>query len=521
MDSDVGRETPGLPVIDIDAMRRHLAARCGREVQCIETHISWVLLDGEHAWKLKKPVQLGFVDFSTLAARRHFCNEELRLNRRLAPQLYLGVVPVRGTPDAPLLGGDGEAIEVALQMRQFAADALLGQQLAAGTLTAAHIDHLAARLAAFHAAAPEADAHGPWGTPAAVAESFVATLDRLAARGAEVQALRRWFDAVVPSLAPLWQQRLADGHVREGHGDLHLDNLIVLDDGGVTAFDCIEFDPALRWIDMQSDIAFTVMDLLAHRRADLAWRFLNAWLDATGDHAGLPVLRSCLVQRALVRALVARIRAGQGAASDATAPDYLALAHELAVERPEPRLVITHGLAGSGKSRLAQQLLERSGALRLRADVERKRLFGLAPLEVSSGAQRGRLYGAQANQRTYAHLLGLARTALTAGWPVIVDAAFLRRAERDAFGALADELGVPFQVIDCQAAPDVLRQRVRERSARGDDASEADEAVLAQQFARDEPLMADELGRAIVVRTDAAVDLAALLMRMRRMGRTD
>ena len=231
-----------------------------------------------------------------------------------------------------------------------------------------------------------------------------------------------------------------------------------------TAFDCLEFDPALRWIDVFSDIAFLVMDLLAHGRGDLAFRFLNAYLDDSGDHAGLPVLRWYLVYRALVRALVARIRSGQGGA--AGGPDHLALALRLATEG-DARLLITHGVSGSGKSWVAQRLLQQAQAIRLRSDVERKRLFGLRALDASASLVSGGIYGQGATQRTYAHLREVAAVALAAGQRVIVDAAFLRRNERDEFRRLAQACRVPFTLLHCTAPHELLRQRVQARGARG------------------------------------------------------
>jgi aminoglycoside phosphotransferase family enzyme/predicted kinase len=496
----------------VASLRQQLGA--GAEaVELIETHISWVLLAGDTAWKIKKPVRLGFLDFGSLERRRHFCEEELRLNRRYAPSIYQAVVAVTGTPQAPRLGGEGQAIEYALRMRRFAPRALLSEQLADGTLQPAHLDALAQRVAAVQASSAAAPPGRPWGSPQEVADEVRAVLQRLQTHEVEVSDLRHWLAEQLPRLAPLWQQRRDHGAVRECHGDLHLRNAVLLEDG-VTAFDGIEFDPALRWIDVQSDIAFMTMDLLAHERPALAWRFLNAWLDASGDHEGVPVLRLYLSYRALVRALVGRL-GGTAIASWPASADYLKLARRLAFAPTQPRLLVTHGLSGSGKTELSQHLLEHTGALRLRSDVERKRLFGLSALEASGARVPGGIYGVEATQRTYARLDGLARRLLLAGYPVIVDAACLRRAERERLRAMAAEIGAPFTLLDCQAQADTLRQRVR---ARRGDASEADEAVLASQFSIDEPLTRQERAHAIVVHTDSAVDVAALATQWQASG---
>jgi hypothetical protein len=490
----------------VESLRRQLGARL------VETHISWVLLDGTFAWKIKKPVRLSFLDFSDLATRGHLCMEELRLNRRLAPSIYLDVVAIRGTPSAPRLDGEGPAIEYALRMRQFAPGALLSERLAAGTLEAGQLDRLAQRLAAFHAAAEVAAPGTPYGTPGAIEGDARRLVEGLAQHGLaspHCARLQDWLQAQAPRLRALWQSRRDGGRVREGHGDLHLANAVVLD-GDVTAFDCLEFDPALRWIDVLSDIAFLVMDLLAHERGDLAFRFLNAYLDESGDHAGVPVLRWYLVYRAGVRALVARIRIEQGGA--AGGPDHLALALRLAGDG-DARLLVMHGVSGSGKSHVGQRLLEQAQAIRLRSDIERKRLFGLRPLDASASHVPGGIYGADATRRTYACLRELAAVALAAGHRVIVDAAFLSRAERDDFRRLAQDQRVPFTVLHCQAPVDVLRDRVRARRERGDDASEADVSVLERQLAWTEPLAPDEQAAAITLDTTTPLDIEALAAR--------
>ena len=509
-------DTTSAPDGFAQALRRHLGSALGRPVRCIETHISWVLLDGEHAWKLKKPVRLGFVDFASAAVRERSCREELRLNRRLAADLYLDVVPIRGSRERPRIDGDGPVIDHAVRMREFPPGALLSERLAAGRLDGPDVDRLAARVAAFHESLPALDVVAGddigFGSAAHVQAATGRVLETLAQRldDPRVGRLRAWCEAEGARLRPVFERRRRAGKVREGHGDLHLANAVVLGDD-VTAFDCIEFDPGLRWIDLQSEVAFLAMDLMAHDRADLAFRFLDTWLAHSGDYEGVPVLRYYLVYRALVRAMVAAIRAGQTARADApaAAPDYLALADRLARLR-DPRLLITHGLSGSGKSHLAAQLLERAGALRLRSDVERKRLFGLRPHESSaSGVGRG-IYRPGDSERTYARLLALATIVLEAGWPVIVDATFLRAAERDAFRAAARERGLPFAILHCRAAAELLRARVGDRERQGRDPSEAGLAVLERQLASREPLRADERELAIEVDTGGPVDVGAL-----------
>jgi aminoglycoside phosphotransferase family enzyme len=273
----------------VAALARSLGA------QVVETHISWILLAARHAYKLKKPVRLSFVDYSSLEARLHYCQEEVRLNRRLAPTLYLDVVPVTGTPAQPTLGGAGPAQDHAVRMLRFADGALFSEQLAAGTLPEAAVDAFADLLADFHRQAPRAAAADGFATPTRRLSAALAALDGAAPALAagEREALFDWLRSEGAALAPLWAARAADGSVRECHGDLHLANVVSLP-GGVAAFDCIEFEPALRWIDVLDDAAFTVMDFEALGSAGLAFRFLNRWLDGSGEHAGLPALRFAL-----------------------------------------------------------------------------------------------------------------------------------------------------------------------------------------------------------------------------------
>jgi len=503
----------------IDALRTELQRETGQPVGLVETHISWVLLTPTQALKLKKPVRLPFLDFGSVESRKHFCEEELRLNRRFAPALYLDVAPVCGTRESPRVGdgAGGAPIDHVVRMRRFAESALLRNLLTSNALEPRLLDGFARRLADLHGEAQRAAPVSGFGAPEAIVRAANDVLASLRAqvregegdRAASLDAIGAWIDEQGQALRMAWIARQQGGAVRECHGDLHLAN-VVLVDGALTPFDCIEFDPALRWIDVMSDVAFLTMDLKAHDHGELAFRFLDAWLQHSGDYAGLQVLRFYEVYRALVRAMASGMTPG-----GKKGPDYLACARRL-VARPEEgaRLMIAHGLSGSGKSSVALQLLCAAGAVRVRSDVERKRLFGLAPLERSATTGLD-IYDAKATRRTFERLRACARDALLAGYPVIVDAAFLRRAERHSFEALATELRVPFSILDCSAAPAALRRRVAERETAGTDASEAGLAVLERQLATHEPLDADEHRAAIEVSTEDAVDIAQLRARWR------
>jgi aminoglycoside phosphotransferase family enzyme/predicted kinase len=506
--------------MQVEGLRAALEACGDGPVRLVQTHISWVLLTPAHAFKLKKPVRLPFLDFTSPAARRRDSEEELRLNRRLAPSLYLDLVDVCAGPAGWSFGGPGPVVDVALRMRRFADGALWTERLADGSLGPEDIDALAQRLADFHAGAAIAsvdDRHGTAERQSQVTCGLIAAIDALATEpGAgplpiDWSRLRTWLQTEAGQLAPHWDQRVRAGRVRECHGDLHLANVVQLDDGP-TAFDALEFDAELRWIDVLDDIAFLAMDLIAHRAPALAHRLLDRWLEATGDFEGVAALRFYLVRRALVRCHVAALRRRQGADGTPTcdAVDYLRVAEALS-RSANPRLAITHGLPGSGKTHLSGRLVEAAGAIRARSDVERKRLFGLRALESSAERIAGGIYDRAATARTYARLLEIARLGLAAGWPVIVDAAFLQRAERAAFEALAASLHAPWTVLECLAPLAVLHRRLDERRAAGADASEADGAVLERLVQVDEPIDAAERARAIVVSADGPLDVEAVV----------
>ena len=486
-----------------------------------ETHISWVLLTGPFAYKIKKPVDLGFLDFSTLAARKHYCEEELRLNRRLAPRLYRDVVAITGSPDDPQLGGSGPAFEYAVRMVEFPQAALLDRVQAVGALTPTHADAMARMVARFHMGAVVASSDQPHGEPDLVfqpiRENFV-QIDPLLeapAERARLERLRDWSINRYRELHDTLVRRKTTGHVRECHGDLHLGNML-LDDDRVAAFDCLEFSPALRWIDVQSDLAFLLMDLVEHDAETYARRLLDGYLALTGDYDGLVLQPFYQVYRALVRAKVAAIRLGQAGGNDSELHDYLALADRLRQPR-QPLLAITHGLSGCGKSHIAQALVERVGAVRLRSDVERKRLLGREADSATPEANKGAVYGRETSDQTYRRLAELARTVIDSGNPAVIDATFLLRDQRARFAALASELRVPFTILDITTPEALLAERVASRADAGGDPSEADLEVVALQRATAEPLSDEETAYAVTV-DGANPNLERLAGRLLQVG---
>jgi aminoglycoside phosphotransferase family enzyme/predicted kinase len=486
-------------------------------VELLETHISWVLLTGRYAYKLKKPLALGFLDFSTLDARRRACEDEVRLNRRTAPELYLEVVPVTGTEDDPRIGGEAPAIDYAVKMREFPQSALLDRVAARGELSSEQMDELAGTIAEFHARVDRAGPQSEFGTEHAVidpARQNFAQMLPLATDPESEAALRRlagWTEREFARCRDAFAARRRDGFVRECHGDLHLRNLLALEDR-IVPFDCIEFNAALRWIDVMSDVAFLVMDLIDHGLAGHAWRFLDAYLADTGDYGGLAVLRFYFVYRAMVRAKIACLRAQQlpeGAAQRTQAAvecrEYLRLAEAFAA-LDRRALIVTRGLSGSGKTVVSRLLVEELGVIRVRSDVERKRLHGLAAPERTGAAVGAGIYTPEATRGTYERLREVARTIVETGFPAVVDATFLARADRDAFRALARMLGVPFAIAACEAPEPVLRERIAARDRAGADASEATLDVLARQVLAAEPLSAAERTFAVAIDTRSSLD---------------
>ncbi len=498
-------------------------------VTLLETHLSLVALAGDFAYKFLKPVDLGFADFRSLASRRAACEAEVRLNRRTAPQLYLDVVPLTGTPRAPRVAGPGEAFDYAVRMRRFGQELLLDRLAREGRLTPMHVDALARSVARFHAGAARAKPADGFATPALVLaealDNFDALEDLNAAPGrrADLDALRDWTVRTHASIEPVLDRRLHQGFVRECHGDLHLGNLVLLE-GEPVAFDCVEFSQALRWIDVMNDGAFTLMDLAHHGLEALAARFLDRWLAESGDYEGLRVLPFYLAYRAMVRAKVAHLRAKQGgtagvhAAARADAGEHIRLARQLVAWRPTA-LVLMHGLSGSGKTTVSEALVEALGAVRLRSDVERKRLHGLPPTARTDSAPNEGLYAPESSRLTYSRLADLAREALAAGWTVVVDAAFLRQEDRAAFREVARRAGAAFAIAHCEAPAEIRSGRVEERVLTARDASDAGAAVLAWQGEQGGSLEAGERESAVTFETSrGGIDPAAVEALARRVG---
>ncbi len=445
-------------------------------IRVAETHISWVVLTGEFAYKIKKPIKLSFLDYATLERRHLLCEEELRLNRRLAPDLYLGVSTIGGSRENPRIDGEGPPLEYAVRMRQFSPADELSALLATRSVTPDDVAALGAGIARFHAAAAPAPAGPAYGRAAtahrATLDNFteLRVLPEAAGWASQLSALESRVSSLHRDLQQLMDRRAGLGRVRECHGDLHCGN-VVRWAGVLTPFDGIEFEPVLRFIDVINDVAFLTMDLAERGHVDLRRAVLQAWAETSGDWDGLPLLPYYEAYRALVRAKVDALRALQletkspaRAAAVTDCRRYVDWATARVAGR-RPMLLITSGLSGSGKTWLARRLAAHLGALHLRSDVERKRLAGLEAHQDSRSPPDAGIYTIEFNERTYGRLHECASAALAAGEPAIIDAAFLRREERRRFRTLAQERNLPFAIVHCRAPDAVLRDRVSARAA--------------------------------------------------------
>ncbi|NNE63473.1 MAG: AAA family ATPase [Gammaproteobacteria bacterium] len=470
----------------------------------LETHISWIILTGEYAYKIKKPVNFGFVNFSTLEKRKYYCEEELRLNRKFSEDIYLQVKAIRGNPSAPQLSGDADIIEYAVKMREFSQNCLLSRYAEQNRLQPNHVDSMAIMVCDIHRQAARAEARSLWGSAETIekwSEENFQQIEKAIPRSLipnYFDEMKMWCRNNLNQLRTQIVERQQGGFVRECHGDLHLGNMAYLNDQ-CTAFDCIEFNEELRWIDTMSEVAFVIMDLQARGYDNFAWRFLNHTLAISGDYKGLALLPYYTVYRALVRAKVeALLVDSQTSVDNGGARDFSRSMHFLELTKywsrgRHPRLIVMHGLSGSGKSTVAQDLASRIGAIHIRSDVERKRKFNLHATSKSGSSIDAGIYNKNASQQTYRQLVDIGEGLLTAGFNVIIDAACLQLAQRTLFRQLAQKLQLPCYLISCVAPVKVLHERIARRTEQGMDASEANHEVLENQLKTQQPLSRNEL----------------------------
>ncbi len=466
-----------------------------------ETHISWVLLAGDFAYKIKKPIATEFLDYSSVSKRHHACCEELRLGSRYAVGLYLDVVPITMQDGLIRMDGDTQPIEFAVRMRRFDEDVLLSHRLKTNSLGRQDMIQLATTIASFHAAASRLEP-----TPKDIVPKILDQaqqnfkclfMEPLLRQDPTVQELESWTSNQSENHRQCFINRARNGFIRECHGDLHCGNIVFWRNQWVP-FDGIEFNSEFSWIDVISDIAFLVMDLQELGHSELSSALLNAYLEQTGDYQALEVLSWYLVYRALVRAKVAVMRERQlnevqrlNMEQIALAKAYIGLADRL-TKLGTRKLWITHGLSGSGKTTGSQQIVEREGAIRIRSDVERKRIFSTVASQSKNHFGDG-MYSASASEATYQRLHEVARGILQSDFNVIVDATFLRSVDRQRFYSLAKSERAEFRILDFQVDEATLKQRIEHRRLTSSDASDATLETLANQLLSQDPLSADEL----------------------------
>jgi uncharacterized protein len=479
-------------------------------IQLMQTHASYVLVTGDFAYKLKKPVNFGFLDYSTVAKRQHFCQEELRLNQRGAKELYLEVVAISKQGDRYQLGNDGEIVDYAVKMVQFPQASLLSNMFESGELKIADVEEMGRIVADFHAQAQTNEYIQSFGTIERIKESIDDNyrqtekyIDR-AQTPQQFTETKAYTDRFLNEHFELFLDRMTAGFIRECHGDLHLRNICRWQ-SKILLFDCIEFNEPFRFVDTMYDVAFAVMDLEARGRKDFANRFLNTYAEQTGDWAGLQVLPMYLSRQAYVRAKVMsfllddpNIPTQERAAAARTAGDYYRQAWEYTRDR-QGRLIVLAGLSGSGKSTLGKKIAGELGGVHLRSDAVRKHLGGIPLLSKGDAS----LYTPEMTDRTYGRLLELGGKLAAQGWTVILDAKYDQRSLRAAAIYLATSGGIPLQILHCTAPVDVLRDRLRQRTG---DIADATVDLLASQQAAWEDFTPAEVGYVTAVDTTGDLD---------------
>jgi aminoglycoside phosphotransferase family enzyme/predicted kinase len=478
------------------------------KVELIETHISWVLLTGDYVYKIKKPLDLGFLDFHSLERRRFFCEEEIRLNKPWAPDIYIDVVPVTMSGGVAQISGSGTPVEYAVHMHSFDQAMRLDKQLESGDLTVADMRELATALARRHGSAGVVAHAKRTHTVRRAIEQIEENFEPLEGEIEKdsLDAIRRWTIQQLHQLDAFIWQRFDGGFFRECHGDLHLGNLVRLP-GGITTFDCIEFNDDLRNTDVMADIAFLIMDLVARRRSTLAAHCLNRYLELTGDYEGMRIFNLYFAYRCLVRSKVAVIRslerdsAGDRKDDLDEAHQYCDLARRQIRQRA-PVLVIMTGLSGSGKTWVSGELIAALPAIRVRSDIERKRSFDLTETASSESGLATGIYSGQVSKEVYGRLNSVAAMLLAAGHNVILDASYPHVAQRAAALDTAKRAGSYCLLLHTVADEAILRKRILSRQKKHDDASEADIDVLEFQLRNHEPLTDKEQQQAIQCESD-------------------
>lgn len=462
-------------------------------VRFLQTHVSLLFLTDQFVYKIKKPVNLGFLDFSTLERRFFYCHEELRLNRRLAPEVYLEVAPVRITPDGASFCGDGEIIDYAVKMVRLPEELMMSSLLEQGAVTVEQIRTLAGIVARFHQAAASSSEISAYGKPAAVSanweenfgivEQFVGQTVSLA----DFRFIRQWVEEFLKKNEVLFEQRVTEGFIREGDGDLHAGNICLTDPPVI--FDCIEFNKRFRYLDTAADIAFLLMDLEYYRSGRFASLFIAEYCAESGDESLRKLLPFYQVYRAFIRGEVESIKAAEPElpprereVAEESSRRHFRLARGLIIRDRLPlTLFITCGLSGSGKSFVASELSFLLGLEQFSSDVVRKQLAGIPPTDRCSGGYHNGIYHHDFTKKTYDRLRELADSALGAGRSVIVDATFRYPQERTIFRDLAAVHGARFVILAISCPEALILVRLDGRNHLNDVISDARQAVYHRQ----------------------------------------
>lgn len=457
-----------------------------KQVRLIQTHTSWVFLTGTHAYKVKKPVNFGFLDYTTLSARRFFCAEEFRLNQSLSPDIYIEVMPITEVRGRLMLGGRGRVIDYCLVMKELPQDWIMTEQLRQGRVTFEHIDQIARSIAEFHARAERGREVAQYGSSEIIRlnwdENFAQTMEfrgkTITAR--EFNETKGAVERFITENRGLFQRRRAGGFVRRCHGDLHSKNIFILTSDGsdksdrsdVRIFDCIEFNPRFSCSDVASEVAFMAMDLDYSGRKDLANFFVERYLVHTKDAGMLRLLNFYKCYRAYVRGKVTSFilnDPGVGAPDKAkarqTARKYFKLSHRYALGlAARPKLVAVMGLPGVGKTFVARELAERIDAFHLLSDSIRKQLLGIPVSEHRVASYGQGIYKGNISKKTYDEMMRRAQALLSAGYSVIIDATFLHENERDRARKMASRAGVPILFVFADCPERVVESRLRRRA---------------------------------------------------------
>jgi len=534
------RETKSnLPILIKGLLRPQAFPHKVDKIKLLETHISWVILTGKYAYKIKKQLNLNFLVTKTLKERIHFCKEELRLNRLHSTDLYIGITAIVGPASKPhfkevsypITSKDpeevrSEIIEVAIKMHEFQQSQLMTNTLKGNMLKRESIEMLGKNLARFHLCSPYLSPKSEFGriisivTPAKDNLKVLSNSESLIVHTTFFKEHHIWIDKKITVLARIFKERRKLGAIRECHGDLHMGNIRVRDDNNLEPFDSLEFSPILRWIDPISEIAFLMIDLEVHKKSKYSIAFLNSWLEETGDYSGLRLLPWYSAYRSLVRAKVNTLRSCQINSNKETSKNvgvetsqlsnmsekYIAKAKEIQ-NRKASALILMHGLSGSGKSYLSEKLCDQLLAVRIRSDIERQRLFGLKKVQKELGSSKARVqqnqkifpkevypYSNRVSKYLFEELIpSLTKSSLMSGLTTIVDATYLKHKERLLMFYIARDFGIPFIIIKCSCCDSTAKTRISKRLKVNSDPSEADLKVRYMQKGIIDPLKDNEI----------------------------